>query len=438
MSAAGLSTTGHPIPPEAHVGPGARGAAAVLRRLAAVLRRLALPLALLALLGGCSSWREGPSYYWQSMAGHLAVIREARPIDELLAGPALDPELRRKLEEVLAIRRFASAQLALPENGSYTEYADLKRPFVVWNVFATPELSLKLKEWCFPVAGCVGYRGYYDLQDAEHFAARLRAEGYEAFVRGVPAYSTLGWFDDPVLNTFVRYPDGELARLVFHELAHQELYLKGDTTFNESFATAVEQAGLERWLAAREAAGADPALRTEWQRFAARREQFLALLARHRKALEAVYASDAADDEKRAAKGEIFAALRSDYETLKRQWGGYAGYDRWFAQPLTNAHLASVATYTAQVPAFRALLAREHGNLPAFYAAARRLAGMPKAEREQALAALAPPEGEPRLARQAGRNPVAQAAGHRPGQGGPRPTAQRERPLTALSPGAAD
>jgi len=390
----------------------------------AVWRRLAAPLALLALLGGCSSWGDGPGYYWQSMAGHLAVMREARPIDELLAGPALDPELRRKLEEVLAIRRFASAQLALPENGSYTDYADLKRPFVVWNVFATPELSLKLKEWCFPVAGCVGYRGYYDPRDAEHFAARLRAEGYEAFVRGVPAYSTLGWFDDPVLNTFVRYPDGELARLVFHELAHQELYAKGDTTFNESFATAVEQAGLERWLAAREAGGAAPALRAEWQRFAAWRDQFLALLARQRAALEAVYASDASDDEKRAAKAGIFAALRNDYEALKRQWGGYAGYDRWFAQPLTNAHLASVATYTVQVPAFRALLAREHGKLPAFYAAARRLAGLPKAEREQALAALAPPTTEPSM------------TGWR--QAGPRLAGQHARPLTALSPGAAN
>ncbi len=404
MSVTGLSTTGCPAPGARHAGSGA----------VAVWRRLAAPLALLALLGGCSSWGDGSGYYWQSMAGHLAVMREARPIDELLAGPALDPELRRKLEEVLAIRRFASAQLALPENGSYTDYADLKRPFVVWNVFATPELSLKLKEWCFPVAGCVGYRGYYDPRDAERFAARLRAEGYEAFVRGVPAYSTLGWFDDPVLNTFVRYPDGELARLVFHELAHQELYAKGDTTFNESFATAVEQAGLERWLAAREAGGAAPALRAEWLRFAARRDQFLALLARQRAALEAVYASDASGDEKRAAKVGIFAALRNDYEALKRQWGGYAGYDRWFAQPLTNAHLASVATYTAQVPAFRALLAREHGNLPAFYAAARRLAGLPKAERERALAALAPPQPGPRLA------------------------GQDERPLTALSPGAAD
>lgn len=356
-------------------------------------------LASLALLGGCSAWSDGPGYYWQSMAGHLAVMREARPIRELLAQPGIDPALRHKLEQVLEIRRFASADLALPANGSYTEYADLKRPFVVWNVFATPELSMKLEEWCFPVAGCVTYRGYYDRQDAERFAAKLRAGGFEAFVRGVPAYSTLGWFDDPVLNTFVRYPDGELARLVFHELAHQVLYVKGDSTFNESFATAVEQAGLERWLDAREAASRDPALRSDWQRFAGRREQFLALLKRYRGELEAAYASPVSDDDKRASKREIFASLR--HEALKGQWGGYTGYDRWFAQPLTNAHLASVATYTEQVPAFRALLAQQGDDLPAFYAAARRLGELPKADRERALAALAPQAPQAPLTSQA-------------------------------------
>ncbi|MCL4773613.1 MAG: aminopeptidase [Burkholderiaceae bacterium] len=399
-----------------------------------MLRSLAAALALPALLCGCSSWGDGPGYYWQSMAGHLAVIRETRPIDEWLAGSSLDPELRRKLEEVQAIRRFASAQLALPENGSYTGYADLKRPYVVWNVFATPELSLKLKEWCFPVAGCVGYRGYYDARDAEDFAARLRAGGHEAFVRGVPAYSTLGWFDDPVLNTFVRYPDGELARLVFHELAHQALYLKGDTTFNESFATTVEQIGLERWLAVREAAGADPVLRVQWQRFAARREQFLALLARHRIALEAVYASDRTDHEKRALKARVFAALRSDYEGLKRQWGGYAGYDRWFAQPLTNAHLASVATYTAQVPAFRALLAHESSDLPRFYAAARRLAELPKAERERALAALGLSATEPPRAGA----PAVEPPRARPSPAGLHGAGLPAGRLIALSPGTSD
>ncbi|MCL4184831.1 MAG: aminopeptidase [Burkholderiaceae bacterium] len=366
----------------------APGAPAWLRRLAGrVLATAALALPLAA----CSTWSDGPGYYWQSAAGHFAVLRQARPIQALLDDPSVDAALRERLRTVLAIRRFASDTLALPDNGSYTGYAELDRPFVVWNVFATPELSMRLVQWCFPVVGCVSYRGYYDLQAAERFAARLRAQGYEAVVRGVPAYSTLGWFDDPVLSTFVRYPEGELARLIFHELAHQVLYVKGDSTFNESFASAVEQVGVQRWLAAREAQSGDPAPRAEWQRFAGRRADFVALLSRHRDALEAAYASPASDQDKRAAKQEIFARLRNDYEVLKRHWGGYAGYDRWFAQPLTNAHLASVATYTALVPAFHALLTRHGDDLPAFYAAARRIGEMPKAERERVLAALAPP-----------------------------------------------
>jgi predicted aminopeptidase len=359
-----------------------------LRRCAA---RLLAAIVLALPLSGCSTWSDGPAYYWQSAAGHFAVMRQTRPIEAMLDDPSVDAALRERLRTVLAIRRFASDSLGLPDNGSYTGYAELDRPFVVWNVFATPELSMRLVQWCFPVAGCVSYRGYYDQQAAERFAARLRTEGYEAVVRGVPAYSTLGWFDDPVLSTFVRYPEGEVARLVFHELAHQVLYVKGDSTFNESFATSVEEVGVQRWLAAREASSGDAALRAEWQRFASRRTEFVALLARHRDALEAAYASTVSDQDKRAARQEIFARLRADYEVLKRQWGGYAGYDRWFAQPLTNAHLASVATYTALVPAFRALLARQGGDLPGFYAAARRIGEMPKAEREQALAALAPP-----------------------------------------------
>lgn len=353
--------------------------------------------ALLVSLAGCSAWSEGPGYYWQSVAGHLAVMREARPIGALVEDPAVDAGLRDKLRSVVEIRRFASDALALPDNDSYTEYADLKRPFVLWNVFAAPELSIRLKESCFPVAGCVGYRGYYDRDDAERYAAKLRAEGYEAFVSGVPAYSTLGWFDDPVLNTFVHRPDAEVARLIFHELAHQVLYVKGDTTFNESFATAVEQVGIERWLAAREAATGDPALREAWQRYAARRADFLAMLGRHRAALEALYASPVPDDEKRAGKREVFAALRRDYEGLKLKWGGFAGYDRWFAQPLGNAHLASVASYTERVPAFRALLARHDDDLPRFYAAARGLGELPKGRRDQALADLAPPAETPTL-----------------------------------------
>ena len=353
------------------------------------LRAIATALAL-SLLGGCAAWHDGPGYYLQSIAGHLSVMSKARPISAVIDDPQTPPALRARLDDVIAIRAFASDDLGLPRNGSYTEYADLGRPFVVWSVFATPELSMRLEQWCFPFVGCVTYRGYYDHDDAERFAQRLRDQGLDVVVRGVPAYSTLGWFDDPVLNTFIGYPEAEVARLIFHELSHQELYVKGDTTFNESFATTVQREGVRRWLAAVEKRTHDTKLRDEWERFDARRRQFLALLQRHRAALEALYASSVSDEAKRTGKQQIFAALRRDYEELKRSWGGFAGYDRFFAQPLTNAHLASVATYNDLVPAFEALLRREGGVLPAFYEAARRIGELPKGERRAALDALEP------------------------------------------------
>lgn len=345
------------------------------------------PLALAALLlaaalgAGCAAGVVDLPYYWQSARGQVSLLQQARPIDALLQDEQLDQRLRPKLQRVLEIRAFASRELGLPDNGSYTRYADLGRPFVVWNVFATPELSMQLRQWCFPVAGCVTYRGYFDREAAEAHARRLREQGWEAYVAGVPAYSTLGWFDDPVLNTFVHAPDGELARLIFHELAHQVLYVKGDTVFNESFATAVEQIGVERWLASL----GDPAVESQYRVFADRRRAFVALLARHKSALEAVYAGEGDDVAKRAGKQAVFDALQAEYRELRASWGGFAGYDRWFAQPLTNAHLASVAAYHALVPGFRRLLDEVEGDLPRFFAQARKLAAMELAERHRSL-----------------------------------------------------
>ncbi|RPH46211.1 MAG: aminopeptidase [Burkholderiales bacterium] len=344
----------------------------------------AAALVLIAALGGCAATTDGPGYYWQSMVGHLELINRRRPVDELLADPATEPALRVRLARALEIRAFASRELGLPANGSYTGYTDVQRPFVLWNVFATPELSLTLERWCFPVAGCVAYRGYYDRETAERFAASLRDRGLEAHVGGVPAYSTLGWFDDPLLSTFIQYPEAELARLVFHELAHQVLYVSGDTTFNESFATAVEEAGVERWLAHR----ADAAVERVYREHAARRLAFVALLRRYKEALNAVYAREADDDAKRLAKRSTFDALRSEYAQLKASWGGYAGYDRFFAQGPTNPQLAAVGAYNDLLPAFRALLAQGGGDLPAFYAAVRDLAALPKAARDARLRAL--------------------------------------------------
>jgi predicted aminopeptidase len=335
-----------------------------------------------ALLAGCSHL----GYYWQAAQGQRELLAKARPIEEVVADPATDPRLKLRLEKAREMRAFASRELGLPDNRSYTAYADLKRPAVVWNVFATPELSLRLKEWCFPVAGCVTYKGYFNEAAARKEAEALRADGWDVHVGLVPAYSTLGWFDDPLLSTFIWYPEAELARLIFHELAHQLLYVKGDTTFNESFASAVEEFGVERWLAQHP----DPKLRADYDVFNARKRDFQALLAQYRGRLEAAYASGS-DAEKRARKTQVFADLQADYQRMKAErWGGFAGYDRWFGQGLTNAHLASVGSYTQWLPAFRALLKREGNDMPRFYAAVQQLARMDKPQREQALAALAP------------------------------------------------
>jgi predicted aminopeptidase len=331
-------------------------------------------------LSGCTA----APYYWQAASGQLELWRKSRPIDDWLADPNADQHLRARLAHVQDIRAFASGNLGLPDNGSYRSYADLGRPYVVWNVFAAPELSLEAKKWCFPVAGCVDYRGYFAEKSARNFADGLKSEGYDTYVGGVPAYSTLGWFDDPVPSTIMVYPDTEVARLIFHELAHQVLYVPGDTAFNESFATAVEQEGVKRWV---EAYGSTEML-AQFQRAQARKQQFVALVLEYRSRLEAIYASALGEDEKRAQKAQTFAAMRASYAELKQGWGMPSGYDAWFASPLNNAQIASVASYTEQVPAFQALLARENGDMKRFYVAAEGLARLPKVERDAQLAAL--------------------------------------------------
>jgi len=352
-------------------------------------------------LAGCGM----ADYYWQGAAGQLDVVARAKPLDEVI-GATDDARLKERLERARTIRAFASAELGLPDNGSYTRYADLGRPFVVWNVFAAPELSLVAHEWCFPVAGCVGYRGYFREDEARAEAARLAAQGYDAHVGGVPAYSTLGWFDDPLLSSFIRYPDVELARLIFHELAHQVVYVKDDSTFNESFATAVEEAGLARWIASRPPAEA-ARLAAQRDRNDRLRAEFRRLVADARAQLAALYASDASPEAKAAGKREVFAGMRARYEAARTGEPGLGGYDRWFAgddgKGPNNASLASVGLYTELVPAFRELLAHEGGELPRFYARVRALAAEPKAERDARLQGLAPaPTGSPAAARVAG------------------------------------
>lgn len=324
-------------------------------------------------------------YYAQAVSGQLEVMRLAVPIEQRLSEGDTPAPLREELEKALAIREFASRDLGLPDNDSYRRYADLGRPFVLWNVFAAPEFSITPVLSCFPFAGCVSYRGFYSEDAARRHAAELAAEGDDVYVGGVTAYSTLGWFADPVLSTFIRYPAPEVARIVFHELAHQEVYLKGDTVFNESFAAMVEEEGLRRWL---EREGT-PAQRTSYSDSRRRRSEFAALVLKYRARLAEFYARPGSLEEKRAGKRRLFGEMSDEYAALKASWGGFSGFDALIGSGANNAFLVSIASYTELVPAFRALLAQEKGDLPSFYRAVRELAKLDKPERDARLAGLA-------------------------------------------------
>ena len=344
------------------------------------LLRLLAAACVPVLLSGCST----VSYYAQAVSGQLDLVMRARPVEQVLADPATPAALRERLARAAAIREFASRELGLPDNGSYRRYADLGRPYVVWNVFAAPALSVRPRLSCFPIAGCVSYRGFYAEADARAHAAALAAEGNDVYVGGVPAYSTLGWFDDPLLSTFIGYPDAELARLVFHELSHQLLYVRDDTLFNESFAVAVELEGVRRWLAA----NGDAEGQARFERGRRMRAQFVGLVSRTRSELSALYRGGDSDADKLAGKQAAFARFRGDYARLKQEWGGFNGYDRVLEGGLNNALLVAITSYSELVPAFQAMLARAGGDLPAFYAEARRVGALSAADRRAALNSL--------------------------------------------------
>ena len=341
-------------------------------------------LILLPLLAGCAD----TSYYLQSVGGHLQMMLAARPVAQWLADERVASAVKQRLALAQRIRRFAVTELQLPDTASYQRYADLRRRSVVWNVVAAPELSLTLKTWCFPVAGCVGYRGYFSEAEARAQAQELASEGLEVSVYGVPAYSTLGWLNwvggDPLLNTFIRYPEGELARIIFHELAHQVLYVKDDTLFNESFATAVERLGGERWLSVH----GSQAAKKEYAEFDARRRQLRTLAQVTRLRLAGIYKTNeplAPDQQAQVAMKNIaMRDFREDYGRLKSSWGGYSAYDAWVAGA-NNAALGAQAAYDELVPAFEALFDREGRDWPRFYEAVKRLAERPATERTRAL-----------------------------------------------------
>lgn len=331
-------------------------------------------------LAGC----ETLSYYSQSAHGQLGLMAASRPVEEAVADPNTPESVRVQLRQLPALRRFAVEELALPETDSYRLYADVQREALVWNVVAAPVDSLVPKEWCYPVVGCAAYRGYFNEYDAQTHAARLAREGWDTAVLPVPAYSTLGWFSDPLPSTVIGWSLPDIAGLVFHELAHESLYISGDSAFNEGYATVIEREGVRRWMQRRGSAEQ----RRERELADRRRQTFLELLAQTRVRLEALYASDVEHGELLRQKASILQELRDRYPQLKQSWGGYTGYDRWFVRPLNNAHLASIDTYHALEPAFRQILKQVDGDMAAFHAECRAMAGMQPVQREAVMNGL--------------------------------------------------
>ncbi|EFQ66135.1 MULTISPECIES: aminopeptidase [Pseudomonas] len=342
-----------------------------------MIRRF-LPGLMVVLLSGCSS----VGYYSQLADGQWQLLRAREPVAKVIADPSRPQQLRDHLTQSQKARTFASEHLHLPDNQSYRLYADIGRPYVVWNVFATQEFSLSPENHCFPIAGCVAYRGYYSQGAARGEAALLRQQGMDVSIGGVEAYSTLGWFNDPIMSSMMNWGDERLATLIFHELAHQRFYVKDDTEFNESFATFVEQEGTRQWRAAR-------GLTPQGDTLLKQRDQFIQLILDTRKRLEKLYAQPLATGVMRQAKAAEFERLRSDYRELRDgQWGGDKRYDAWINQPMNNARLLPFGLYDQWVPAFAALFRRESGDWVKFYAAVERLGGLPVAQRKVALKQL--------------------------------------------------
>jgi len=329
----------------------------------------------------CATGCESIRYYGQAICGQVSILNKRQPIDRLLTEKEIPEKLKVKLRQVLRIQKFAENELYLPANKNYLSFVKLERPYVTWNVFAAPEFSFAPKTWCFPIVGCTAYRGYFSEKNARTYAEKLKKTGLDIFIGGVTAYSTLGWFDDPILSTVIYRSEAGLAALIFHELAHQILYVRDDTTFNESFATAVEQEGLRLWMMA---TNNDQAHRDYLQSHE-RRLEFNTLILKYRDQLESLYRKDIPLDEKQHQKASIIKALREEYEHLKRRWQGYSGYDLWFREPINNAKINAVATYHELVPAFQKLIQRTRGDLKQFYQICQNLARKPKVKRLQEL-----------------------------------------------------
>lgn len=311
-------------------------------------------------IGGC--------YYFQAASGQMEILRKRTPISEVIEDSGSSEQLKLRLAMVQEARQFAIEELLLPDNESYQTFVDLERDFVVWNVIAAPEFSLRAKTWCYPIVGCVAYRGYFSERAAKKHAEKLRVNNYDVFVGGVAAYSTLGRFADPVLNTMMRWSDTDLVAVLFHELAHQRIFVKGNTGFNESFATAVAEIGVERWLRNH----GKQAEIEEYQGRGELRQTLMLLVDTAKIKLQAVYASDDGDDLKREKKRDILSRLSSDAEGVVQQQTFTA--TNWLQPPLNNARLVSLVLYRGQLDEFRDMLKHCNNEMVCFYQAAEDLA----------------------------------------------------------------
>jgi predicted aminopeptidase len=354
----------------------ARTAAGVADALRCVVTR-PLPRAVVTIVMSLNLSACSTGYLLQAARGQWQLLRQRQPIERVIEDARTEEAVKARLRIVREARDFASAELALPDNPSYRSYAALGRPYVVWNVIAAPEFSVEPKRWCFPITGCIAYRGYFRERNARRYAETLRGQGFDVAVAGVAAYSTLGRFADPVLDTMMRYGELELVGTMFHELAHQLVYVKNDSEFNEAFAMTVEQEGVARWLAAHDRS-------SELNGYRERREQQRGVVSRFaagRRRLDALYRESLAPGPRRARKQQLLGEIGDDVRGYERGLGIRSGYDAWLDEGLNNAHLASVATYFDCVPGFQRLLATQRGELTRFYAEVRALGRGPASAR---------------------------------------------------------
>ena len=324
---------------------------------------------------------EAIGYYSQAAQGQLSIFLGRQNIEELISSDSFPEDLKHKFKEIEKIKNFARLNLKLPVGDNYSSYVDVNRDYLVWNVFAAPEFSTKPSTWCYPFAGCVSYRGYFSRERALRYAEKLENQGFDVYTGGIAAYSTLGWFDDSITSTVINRSGNQLARLIFHELAHQVVYLPGDTTFNESFATVVENEGLRRWLLSlRQGDSIDKLKLRQVQR-----QQFVELVTKYRNRLSKVYEAELSDALKREKKLKLQHRMRQEYVLLAEEWGGDSGYDSWFANSLNNAQLSTVTSYNDLVPNFERLLAKSGGDLEKFYSMVSEIAALDETQRQDKL-----------------------------------------------------